>query len=278
MIMILGVLPSASAAGKIKPSPGVFQEMTYDVYSSGMRVVAADLKVDYSHKGRYTAALSANTQGFLGKIVRWTGVFDTTGWVDAKTGALQPERHRSTTQEWDENEIKTYNYARNGDFKSYTVKNEKDPGTSRPIDPVLTKDTIDALSVTLAVMENVGKGYKCEGSDEVFDGARRYRLIFKPQKDEILKASALNVYGGPAAQCTVEVEPIAGRWHTKPRGWMSIQEQGRESGTMPTIWLAQITEGAPAVPVKIRVKTGFGTLFMHLTSYKSGDNTLTLKK
>lgn len=51
---------------------------------------------------------------------------------------------------------------------------------------------------------------------------------------------------------------------------MSIQEQSRENGSLPTVWMAKMTEDAPAVPVKIRVKTDYGTLFMHLVRYENG--------
>lgn len=57
---------------------------------------------------------------------------------------------------------------------------------------------------------------------------------------------------------------------------MSIQEQGRERSTMPTIWFAKMAEGEPAVPVKIRVKTEYGALIMHLTHYKGAGKTLDL--
>jgi len=58
---------------------------------------------------------------------------------------------------------------------------------------------------------------------------------------------------------------------------MSIQEQGRERGTMPTVWFAKVQEGQVAVPVKVRVKTDYGTLFMHLTDYQSAGKKMTLK-
>ena len=56
-----------------------------------------------------------------------------------------------------------------------------------------------------------------------------------------------------------------------PRGWLSIQEQGRSKGSLPTIWLAKIDKDGPAVPVKLRLKTDYGTLFSHLIDYKNGD-------
>ena len=91
-----------------------------------------------------------------------------------------------------------------------------------------------------------------------------------------MKSSGYNLYEGSAEKCTVEVRPVAGRWHEKPRGWMSIQEQGREKGMLPTVWMAKMNENGPAVPVTVRVKTDYGTLFMHLVKYQSGDQVIAL--
>jgi Protein of unknown function (DUF3108) len=110
---------------------------------------------------------------------------------------------------------------------------------------------------------------KCAGKSAVFDGRRRFDLIFRHVQNVDLSKNNYNVYEGKAAECTVEVKPTGGDWHVKPRGWMSIQEQGRERGTMPTLWMAQISDKGAAVPVKIRVKTEHGTLFMHLVGYEA---------
>ena len=59
---------------------------------------------------------------------------------------------------------------------------------------------------------------------------------------------------------------------------MSIQEQGRERGTMPTVWLGKIAKNAPAIPVKIRVKTAYGTLFMHLAEYQNEGQIIVAEK
>src|SRR5690606_11504706 len=115
---------------------------------------------------------------------------------------------------------------------------------------------------------------KCEGRNEVFDGKRRFTLLFKHSADEMLESSRYNDYQGPAARCEVEVQPVAGEWHKEPRGWMSIQEQGREKGALPTVWMAKIDENSPAVPVKIRVKTEYGVLFMLLVNYDNGKTSI----
>lgn len=272
LTVLLGVTLNAPAFASEK------QIMHYDVYAGGFHVVLAELTVDTAKKGRYELILESATRGFLDRIVRWKGIFSTQGWRDDKTGKAMPETHYSESWSREDYEKKTYRYGRDGSFKSYTVRDDKDDGKKpRPVEKELTHNTTDALTATLAVMQKVAAGGKCEGREEIFDGSRRYRLIFKDQGKANLKASRYNIFSGLATECTAEVEQIAGKWREKPRGWMSIQEQGRARGTMPTVWFAQMEEGQPAVPVRIRVRTDYGTLFMHLTKYQAGARTLALK-
>jgi hypothetical protein len=250
------------------------QTMTYEVYAGGINAVRAELNV-IENKDDYSLSLAARTKGFLAKLVPWQGTFETHGWR-LKDGAERPELHKSTATWRDEEDYKEYYYGKDGSFKKLVVL---DPGAAGPVTeeiaPELTQGTTDALTATLEVMKNVAASGSCEGRNEVFDGSRRFALVFRHAAEEVLSATDYNVYSGPAARCVVEVVPVAGKWHEKPRGWMSIQEQGREKGELPTIWMAKVSENGPAVPVKIRVKTDYGTLFMHLVNYDNGNRQIT---
>ncbi len=243
------------------------QRMQYQVYAGGINAVEATLALE-EKADRYAVDIDAHTRGFLAKIVPWQGTFSTEGW--RKNDALKPEHHRSTAVSGDETEEKNYRYGRDGSFRAYHVVEQGRDTTPEVLDPDLTRGTTDALSAALSVMNSVGKGKPCEGSAEVFDGDRRFRLVFRPVGEEQLTATRYNVYEGPAVMCVAEVVPVTGKWHKKPRGWLSIQEQGRKAGTLPTLWMAKIDKDGPAVPVKMRVKTDYGTLFMHLVNYTGG--------
>lgn len=253
------------------------QQLVYEVYAGGIHAVQARLDLDLSKKNQYDLVLDARTRGFLGSLIPWEGTFESQGWV-LKGDKFQPQKHQSTAVWREEKDIKEYLYNKDGTFKSLRVTDEHSQNELREVDDEVTNGTVDALSATLQVLENYRDDQKCAGESEVFDGKRRFKQIFKHEKEVALSASKYNIYSGPAAECTVEVVPVNGEWHKKPRGWMSIQEQGRAKGTMPTVWIAQIAENGPAVPVKIRVKTAYGTLFMHLAEYKSADTLLVAEK
>lgn len=250
--------------------------MEYNVYAGGLHAVKADMALDYRKSGHYSMVFGAETRGLLGTLAPWKGTFESRGWA-LEDGRRMPELHESIAMWRDEREVKTYHYTKDGGFKDLvTLYNGKKPKTTVP-ENALTEGTTDALTATITMMEHLSDGGKCEGESEVFDGKRRYKLIFKHTHFVMLKKTRYNAYNGLAAECTAEIQPVSGAWHKKPRGWLSIQEQGRERGTMPTVWMAQVTENAVVVPVRVRVKTAYGTLFMHMTRYESGDIVLKTK-
>ncbi len=276
--MIPPVKPDIEAikeSGTAAAHPYDYQKIDFDVYAGGFHAVNANMELDYRNKGHYSIVFDAETRGMLGSLAPWKGTFSSMGWTNE--GTLVPKLHESIALWRDEKEVKSYNYTKDGGFKNIvTLYKHKKPRTRVPKEE-LTKGTIDALSATVMIMEHISGGGKCEGETDIFDGKRRYKLVFTHNKFVTLKKSRYNAYSGAAAECTVEVKPIAGAWHKKPRGWLSIQEQGRERGLMPTVWFAQVAKNAVAVPVRVRVKTAYGTLFMHMTRYESGDIVLTTK-
>lgn len=246
------------------------QILTYEVYGGGFNAVLAKLNMEEASSDRYRTKLYAKTKGFLGSMFPWYGTFETNGW-HINNKKRQPETHIVSSTWRGETEIKEYAYNKSGEFKALRITEEGKDKSPDSIDMALTKDTIDALTATLNVMEFVSKGQKCEGESLIFDGKRRFKLLFKDKGKKHLEASKYNIFEGEATECVVEIEPKGGRWHKKPRGWLSLQEQGRKYGALPTIWLASVGKDKAFVPVKVRLKTQFGTLFAHLTQYENED-------
>ncbi len=251
--------------------------MTYEVYAGGIHAVQAQLKINTDEiSNQYDVVLTAKTRGLLGKLAPWHGTFESHGKV--KQDKFLPLMHRSTTTWRDEDEVKTYRYNLDGTFAGLTIKDHDKPAYTKKPDAALTDHTTDALTATLQALAGASDKQNCSFDADVFDGKRRFEQKFVQQDSDPLQASRYNAYAGAAQLCTVEIAPKGGAWHKKPRGWMSIQEQGRAQGTMPSVWMAQLHQGLPAVPVKIKVKTDYGTLFMHLTRYHYQDTILLAEK
>jgi hypothetical protein len=244
--------------------------LTYDVYAGGIHALDAHLTIEKSAK-TYAVELTSATHGFLGTLAPWSGTFESAGWF-LPGGVVRPKEHVSESVWRGEAERKTYHYDSAGKFLSYKVVEGGKDKTPKIVEKKLTEGTTDLLSATLGVMKSLAAGQSCKGKSKIFDGDRNFDLVFHPDGEEVLKKSEYNIYEGSAQICTVEVIPKDGKWRKKPRGWLSIQEQGRKKGALPTIWMAPVAQEKPGeifVPVKIRVKTDYGTLFMHLTSIEN---------
>ena len=241
--------------------------LTYDVYAGGIHALNAKLTIK-KEPTKYDIILNSGTQGFLKKMANWSGRYVSKGNI--KGGKPFPRLHESSSTWKKKTEIKTFKYDGKGHFKAYKSVEADVDTTPKDIDLSLAEDSTDILSATLQTMMAFPKSKICSGQELIFDGDRNFRLTFSDTKVEQLKKSDYNIYEGQAISCKVEVKPEKGKWRKKPRGWLSIQEQGRKKGELPTIWFGQV-EGQPDlyVPVKIRVKTDYGTLFMHLTSAKT---------
>jgi Protein of unknown function (DUF3108) len=241
--------------------------LTYDVYAGGIHAMNAKLIIKQS-PSRYDITLTAETQGMLKSLADWSGKFLSNGKI-SKNNTF-PLTHQSASTWKKVTESKTFKYDGKGHFVSYKVAEGNQDKTPKDVDLSLAKDTTDILSSTFHLMASLPTSKICVGKELIFDGDRNYRLVFADTQTETLKKSDYNAYSGESISCTVEVVPEKGKWRKKPRGWLSIQEQGRQKGSLPTVWFAQI-KAAPNiyVPVRIRIKTDYGVLFMHLTSAKT---------
>jgi hypothetical protein len=243
---------------------------TYKVYAGGIDALRAHLTIDEKSNDFFDIELKAYTRGFLAKLAPWQGVFSS---KTRKIGnRFIPKRHKSVSVWRDETETKEYKYDKDGQFRELVITEHNNVSESTLANITLTKDTTDILSATLNMLINFPQnGELCESYADIFDGKRRFQMMFKDKKKVTLEATRYNSYAGSATECTVEIVPDGGEWHETPRGWLSIQEQGREKGTMPTVWIAKLEGEDHAIPVKIRVKTDYGTLFMHVTDSNIGD-------
>jgi len=241
------------------------QTMTYDVYAGGIHALDAKLSIE-TDKKKYTTRLDSATHGLLKTLAPWSGSFSSKGNLGKDKTPL-PLEHLSSSTWKDETEEKRFTYDGKGHFVSYKVTEGGKDKTPDDIDKTLTEGATDLLSATLELLLALPSKQDCKGESLIFDGNRNFKLVFKETSLETLKKSKYNIFDGQTVSCQVEVIPEKGKWRKKPRGWLSIQEQGRQKGALPQIWLGKMDGATTYIPVKVRVKTNYGTLFLHLTSH-----------
>lgn len=258
---LLGVLLAAPAG---RAAEGETVRLSYDAYLGPFYVVSAtaELRLDGE---TYRVVTRAQSEGIAALFFSWQSEARSEGRRDATR--LRPRLHEVVGEWRGENRLVRLSYDGRGPI-DFRVDPPPD-GTERdPVPPDLTAGTVDPLSGTLAVLQRIAAGGRCEGEIPIFDGRRRYDMIVRPGAPSVLPAIHSSIFAGPAARCEFQLRRIAGFWKKPSRFGRRV--------TNPVLWVASPLDGVPPVPVRFTAETGFGDLRIHLTRVQRGRRILAL--
>lgn len=261
--LTLGIALTASArAASILDQKNRFS-VTYGIYGGGFQALNIDITYDLN-KTDYDARMNAKPYGVLGKLLPWAGKYETKGII--KNATLIPIEHDRISA-WRDDKSHVIMSYKNGQFSQLKeISDEKGKNSSRivPVEQDLSQDTVDLVTAVTDMLVRSTDKNDCTYSKEVFDGRRRFRMTFKDEGTQNLVKSAVNIFGGTAHVCRMELVPLKG-FKGKPRGYYRIQEDARKNGgELPVIWLGQAWKNGPMIPVRMMVKSEYGTVLMHL--------------
>tara|TARA_B100001750_G_C15515820_1_gene607083 strand:+ start:2828 stop:3613 length:786 start_codon:yes stop_codon:yes gene_type:complete len=252
-ILFLFLLPATASAQTAQPL-----KVTYGLYASGFRVAVVDAVYDLSETG-YGINADLDTAGMLATLAPWNGVIETTGRI--AEGRLIPQSHEFANTWRDETKTNTFKFDKNGKLIAFTEEKTGEPLEDKmPPEEVYADNPVDMLTALMNAM----RGQTCATTQKVMDGKRRFDIVFRSKGEETLKANNYNRYNGSAEICEIEIVPVAGKWREKPRGWMNIQEQAKTKGQLPRMWFGKVKDNAPAIPVRMMIRTSYGTMLLHL--------------
>lgn len=230
---------------------------TYGLYAGGVRMIAVDAGFDVKPK-EYAIRTDARTIGIFEKILPWQGIFETRG-----SESFKPVRHDYSVTWRGETETSTFTYKPAGVLTNLAVTKGGEV-KENPIDLSIAEGTRDLLSTITMMFGQYERTGKCASDILTFDNARSFTVRFSDAGDGIMNNGKLSSYTGPAHACTVEIIPEKGKWPKKPRGWLRIQQQAKEGGKLPVLWLAKPQENLPVIPVRVDIHTKYGDVIAHL--------------
>jgi len=238
--------------------------LNYGIYAGGFKVAIAEL--DMSTKGdNYQMNLNAETQGFIGKLFPWEAEYNTKG-VN-KDGTLTPTSVERTSAWRGREKTTSLHYDDKGQVTDKTIKKDGKTHSKEQVDKLLSGNAVDVLTSVLNMMEIVRKSNECSGVIPVFDGKRKFNINLKNEGKKIIQPSRYSVFSGESIKCTLTVEPLEGfKEKDKKRGWMAIQNHSQEHNSLPTIWLAKTEKSQDIIPVRLELKSSYGTVIAHLTA------------
>jgi hypothetical protein len=230
----------------------------YEIYGGGFHLLDANLSIDLQ-KQKFDAHLHANTRGTIGNLFPW--------WNDVhSSGNIHPHlmetlEHVSENSWLGKVHRVTLEYDGKGGFIKKIVFPTPAEENREEVAPELTKNTQDLMSAGLTLLQRVSEGESCNQTLAVYDGRRRFNLKFVQIGMDDLPPNRYGIYHGPAMQCDMTIERVAGFWKDYQTAWT---EDG-DAQMKLSFWLAPIKPGGPMIPVRARTYGDFGTVFIHLT-------------
>ncbi len=133
------------------------------------------------------------------------------------------------------------------------------PAASDERDPIPKHElvgTVDPLSAALWASLRAGGADACRGTIAVFDGRRRYDLLFERVGGGEISGP---IYQGPGIHCRVTLNRIAG---FSRRPWLARAS----SPDSVELWLAKVVAELPPLPVLLTTDIGLGRVEVDLVS------------
>lgn len=232
-------------------------ELHYDVYWSLLRLVTIASRSRVGD-GAYDLWSEMETVGLVGTLFPWTYRSEVHGRIDGER--LTPDVFSSHSELRDKRQQVILRYGPDGPVVDEATPFEAsalgEEYTREEVPAEMRPGTIDPLTEIASVSLQMAQGRGCAGTRSVFDGVRRYDVVYEDLGEAELEASSYDAYRGRARQCRSQVKPLAGFW--KPK-----DEHG-ESLTSITAWMMPAVPGSDPVPVRMEVAGARGTLTIHL--------------
>ncbi len=249
--------PALAEEAAVKPAVG----LDYKIYIGGLEALSATATIgaDAAH---YDIEIKAVTAGAIGKILPWIVHIGSKGNVAGDT--LQPVEHAQVNNFQGKDRSVTLNYDGQGGFIDRKVMPDAQEDQRDAVPADMTRNTLDIVSGVLAGLRSVDRTGSCTSRVPVFDGRRRFDLVYSDDGHETLDSSAVAIFSGDALKCAVKVEPVAGFWRKNQKKFFSRKVNGEDQVVPIEVFIARVGAAKVEVPVRIESTSPFGPLVLNL--------------
>lgn len=263
--------PAAAATPSYPPMKVL---LAYDVYFGGAHVGGLQVNVGLAPRA-YNMQMQAKTVGLVDRLFPWRMQAKSHGEL-SQSLTMKPLQAEHGNVWRGKKRYITIVYDDGGGIKITRAKPGPAKDVGKDVPDALRRDTVDMTGAILRVALSMREGADCNHRVPVFNGRRRFDLIMSHEKTDLLKASRYSPFDGKAANCKVWVKRIGKkkkRRYDHPddaggtEGTSSYEQRGkgwRERDRHGFVWIGRVFEGAPPMPVRVRVDTRFGVLMGHL--------------
>ncbi len=249
---LAGVLAAAVSPVRAEPL-----RVDYELYASGLNAMSFSALVDVRASG-YDIQLQGETKGMVGVLFAFEMEARSTGAVEQ--GRLLPDRYRTA------NRIRSralrWVHMDYGAAGLERVRGRPTPAEDDrdAVERAARDATIDPVTGVFAILLEAMDG--CSASVEVFDGRRLYDFTGEDRGWVVLSPRDYIAYDGSAQICRLRMQRRDG-----------FNDEYESQGRFPEyfdIWMAEVVEGAPPVPVRVEAETSLGPLRLYLSDHSGG--------
>jgi hypothetical protein len=230
--------------------------LDYQLYVGGLHALSLTTRLSSnSEDDDYHMAVTARTDGLVARIIEASYVAEADGTT---AGAVaSPARFRGPANDEDEGERSvTLTWS---ESVPVVVFDPVDEAPDTPLADDLIDGTVDPTSAVLTLMRTLAANGTCEARIRVFDGKRRYDMVSRHGGDWLLKATDYNAYAGPATECVVAIERLAG---------FRKRRLAQRYPSEFSLYMGRVRDDLPPVPVRLHTNNLFGSIRMHLIAWR----------
>jgi hypothetical protein len=257
--------PEAAARGATEASAHVASpelDLQYDVYYSLLHLLTIESRTKVE-PDVYSLESRMETVGLLGALFPWTYRSEVHGRIDGVK--LEPDVFSSHSEIRERVQQVSLRYGAGGpqvdELTPFDGSFLGQAYTRDEVPAALRAGTIDPLTEIVSVSRQLARGEGCAGVRNVFDGLRRYDVVYQDLGETDLASSSYDAFSGRARECRSVLKPIAGFWRSK--------DEQQDAETSITAWMMPPRPGLEPVPVRMSVEGERGTLSIHLTKVSS---------
>jgi hypothetical protein len=257
--LAVSLLTAPALANEPVVKPAV--ALDYRIYIGGLEALdaTATIGADSQH---YDVEIKAVTAGAIGRMIPWVVHIGSKGNVTADK--LQPVEHAQVNNFQGKDRSVILAYDGHGGFIDRKVVPDAQEDQRDEVPADMTRDTLDIVSGVLAGLRAVDRTGSCNSRVPVFDGRRRFDLVYSDDGHETLEASGAAIYSGDALKCAVKVEPVAGFWRKNQKKFFSRRVNGEDQVVPIEVFIARVGANKVEVPVRIESTSPFGPLVLNL--------------
>ncbi len=230
-------------------------DIQYVVFFGGFHLATLDFKGRLKD-GIYEIRSQITTEGVADALLRTTAQVGSKGMLSSDR--IQPVLYNSDITDKNQRQLVAVGYEEDlpiniESFPQYNLERF-------PVSEDLKRESIDPVTAIMHLLLNGGTSADapCGGTVPVFDGRRRYDMLFEFVEMDEVSTGRNGAYEGEALRCWVGYKKVAG--FKPPKRKKRNSDDERSDWPEIDMWIAEMGDGQFSVPVRFQSLTSFGAV------------------